>query len=78
MVWGDAVTNLETFVWILNHVLVSVQPKRIKLGQTISLNVIFYVITGSPSSMVCKRQRSGEIIRLCMGAGKNESDLKGK
>ena len=49
MVLGDAVTKLETFVWILKHVfkvhnLVSVEPKRIKLVQTINLNVIFYVM----------------------------------
>ena len=48
MVLGDAVSKLETFVWILSHVsrsnLVSVHPKSIILGQMISLDTIFHVV----------------------------------
>ena len=49
MVLVDAVSTLETFVWILNHVLkvynlVSCFPKSIKLGQMTTLNVIFHVV----------------------------------
>ena len=47
MVLGDAVSTLEMFVWILNHVvhnLVSVHPKSIKLGQMTSLNAILHVV----------------------------------
>ena len=49
MVFGDAVSKLETFVWILNpyfkvHNLVSVYPKSIILGQMTNLNTIFRVV----------------------------------
>ena len=44
MVLGDAVSKLETFVWILSHVLVSVHPKSITLGQMINLDMIFHVM----------------------------------
>ena len=44
MVLGDAVSKLETFVWILNHILVNVHPKNIRLGQMTNLNMIFYVM----------------------------------
>ena len=51
MVLGDAVTKLETFVWILNDVSrsitwVSVQPKRIKLDEMTNLKDIFHVHDG--------------------------------
>ena len=46
MVWGHAVSKLETFVWILNnnfkvHNLVSVHPKSTILGQMTNLDMIF-------------------------------------
>ena len=49
MVLRDAVSTLETFVWILNHVSRSINgslffPKSIKLGQMTTLNVIFHVV----------------------------------
>jgi len=49
MVLGEAVSKLETIVWILNHVSRSitwslVYPKSIKLGQATTLNVIFCVV----------------------------------
>ena len=47
MVLADALSKLETFVWILNHIvhnLVSVHPKSIKLGQMTNLNMIFHVV----------------------------------
>ena len=40
MVLGDAVSKLETFVWIL----VSVHPRSILLGQMINLDMIFHVV----------------------------------
>ena len=39
---GDAVSKLETFVWILSHV--SVHPKSIILGQIFNLDMIFHVV----------------------------------
>ena len=48
MVLGDAVSKLETFVWILKHIsrfIVSVHPRNIKLGQMTNLNMIFHVVT---------------------------------
>ena len=48
MVLREAVSKLETFVWILNqtrfkvHNLVAIQLKSTKLGQMANLNVIFY------------------------------------
>ena len=54
MVLGDAVSKLETFVWILNHNFhnlvnvhpknINVDPKNIKLGQMTKLDMIFYVM----------------------------------
>ena len=46
MVLGDAVSKLETFVWILKHgqSLVSVHPKSIILGQMTNLNMNFRVV----------------------------------
>ena len=47
MVLGDAVSTLETFVWILNHVSRSITwspTKCIKLGQMTSLNVIYHLV----------------------------------
>ena len=50
MVLGDAVSKLETFVWILSHIsrsiynLVSAHPKSIILGQMINLDMIFHVV----------------------------------
>ena len=46
MVLGDALSKLETFVWILNHIynLVSVHPKSIVLGQMTNLNMMFHVV----------------------------------
>ena len=44
MVLGDASSKLETFVCILNRILVSVHPKRIILGQMTNLNMIFHVV----------------------------------
>ena len=43
MILGDAVSKLDTFVWILNRTLVSVHPKGIILGQMTNLNMIFHV-----------------------------------
>ena len=43
MVLGDAVSMLEMFVWILNH-LVSVQLKSTKLCQMTNLNLIFHEV----------------------------------
>ena len=50
MVLGDAVSKLETFVWVFEpcfkvHNLVSVHPKSIILGQMINLDMIFHVVT---------------------------------
>ena len=51
MVLGDAVSKLETFVWILNQIkvynLISVYPKNIKLGQMTNLNMIFHVVVSA-------------------------------
>ena len=48
MILGNAVSTLETFVWILNHVSRSItwslNPKSIKLGQMTSHNETFYVV----------------------------------
>ena len=49
MVLGDAVSKLETIVWILNHIykvqnLLSVHPKSTVLGQMTNLNMIFHVV----------------------------------
>ena len=55
MVLGDDVSTLETFVWILNHVSMSITwfssilgsvlfPKSMKLGQMNNLNVIFHMV----------------------------------
>ena len=49
MVLGDAVSKLETFVWILNQIVkvqnfVSIRPKSIKLGQMTILSMIFHVM----------------------------------
>ena len=41
---GDAVSKLDTFVWVLNHILVSVDHKSIILGQTTNLNMILHVM----------------------------------
>ena len=38
--WRDAVSKLETFVWILNPV----NPKNIILTQLIDFNIIFHVV----------------------------------
>ena len=43
MILGDDASTLETFVWILNHVLVHIRPKSMKLGQMTNLNVIFHI-----------------------------------
>ena len=48
MIFRDAVSKLEKFVWILNyifkvHSLVSVHLKSIMFGQVTNLNVIFHV-----------------------------------
>ena len=48
MVLGDAVSKLETFVWILKpyfkvHNLVYVHPKSNILGQMTKLNMIFHL-----------------------------------
>ena len=45
MVWGDAISKLETFVWIWNHVSRSItQLNNTKLGQMTNLNMIFYMV----------------------------------
>ena len=49
MVWGDAVSKLKTFVWILSHISRSktwslFPPKSIILGQMINLDMIFHVV----------------------------------
>ena len=49
MVLGDAVSKLETFVWILNHISRSITLslftlKSIKLSQMTNLNMIFHVV----------------------------------
>ena len=49
MVLGDAVSKLETLVWIMEpyfkvHNLVSVHPKSIILGPMINLDMIFHVV----------------------------------
>ena len=47
MILGDAVSTLETFVWILNHVSRSITwspTKYIKSGQMTSLNVICHLV----------------------------------
>ena len=49
LVLGDAVSKLETFVWILNwyfkvHNLVSIHPKSIIFGQMTNVNMIFHVM----------------------------------
>ena len=44
MVLGDAVSKLETFVWIKVDNFVYVNPKNIKLGKLTNLNMIFYVM----------------------------------
>ena len=47
--FGDAVSKLETFVWILNHISRSITwsmftLKTLKYGQMSSLNMILYVM----------------------------------
>ena len=49
MILGDAVSKLQTFVWILNHILVSLHPKRIILGQMTNLNMLFHVLVSATS-----------------------------
>ena len=50
MILGDAVSKLETFVWILNdiqfkvHNLVFVHYKSIILGKMTNLNMIFHEV----------------------------------
>ena len=49
MVLGDAVSKLETFVWILSIISRSItwsllHPKSIILGQMINLDMIFHVV----------------------------------
>ena len=49
LVLGDAVSKLETFVWILNwyfkvHNLVSIHPKSIIFDQMTNVNMIFHVM----------------------------------
>ena len=50
MVLGDDVSTLETFVWILNHVSMSItwfssiRPKSMKLGQMNNPSVIFHMV----------------------------------
>ena len=49
MVLGDALSKLETFVWILNrilkvHNLVSVHPNNIILDQLSNLNMTLHVV----------------------------------
>ena len=50
MVLGDAVSTLQTFLWILTmdcfkvYNFISVYPKSIKLAQTTTVNVIFHVV----------------------------------
>ena len=49
MILGDAVSKLETFAWILNHIskvhnLVSVHPKSIIVSQMSNLAVVFHVV----------------------------------
>jgi len=50
MVFGNAVSTFETFVWIWTLFqgfffnLVTVHPKSIKLGQMTNLNLIFHVV----------------------------------
>ena len=48
MILGDAISKLETFVWILNHISWSMTwslfiLKGIILGQMTNLNMIFHV-----------------------------------
>ena len=51
MVWGDAVSKLETFAcvdfepYFKVHNLVSVHPKSIIIGQMTNLNMIFHVMS---------------------------------
>ena len=48
MILEDAVSKLQMFVWILNHISrsigCSVHPKSIILGQMTNLNMIFHVV----------------------------------
>ena len=49
MILGDAISKLETFVWILNHISRSITwslfiLKGIILGQMTNLNMIFRVV----------------------------------
>ena len=44
IVLGDALSKLETFVWILNHNSFSVGPKSIILDQMTNFNMIFHVV----------------------------------
>ena len=44
MILGDAVSKLKTFVWILNHNLVSVHPKSAILSQMTNLNMVFHMV----------------------------------
>ena len=52
MILGDAVSQLQTFVWILNHIsrsnnLVSVHPKSTIRGEMINVNTIFHVVVSA-------------------------------
>lgn len=47
MVWGDAVSKLEMFEWILlqgPYTLVAIQLNNTKLEQMTNLNVFFHVV----------------------------------
>ena len=58
MILGDAVSKLETFVWILNQnfkvlSLVSVHPKSIIIGQMTNLNFNLIFSCGGVSLSIC-------------------------